>query len=321
MSVLNYDGLSYYTTQFKNWITTKLNDKLDSESNAVSATKWATARNINGMNVDGTRNISNYGTCSTAATTVAKTVACTGFTLVTGAEITVKFTVTNTASSPTLNVNSTGAKPIYYRGAAITAGYLVANRTYTFRFNGTQYEFVGDLDSNSFDRIRYNGNIKCSATAIVAGNLIVGNNGTFQHLKLGKAFDITYPILYAASAIAANGTGSSNYKVIAVPVTTTQSITLTQYKPVYIKGKLVGTTFTPVSTAPLTQTIPTTEDGYQYILLGLAYSSVYMYLYAENPVYEYKNGAFRLYGGSTDEKISASQPANQNVNDYWLLDY
>ena len=51
-----------------------------------------------------------------------------GFTLATGAKICVKFTVTNTASSPTLNVNSTGAKAIYYRGAAITAGYLAANR-------------------------------------------------------------------------------------------------------------------------------------------------------------------------------------------------
>lgn len=241
----------------------------------------------------------DYGTCSTAAATVEKAVTCTGWELKTGAEITIKFTVTNTANNPTLNVNSTGAKPIYYRGSAITAGYLAANRTYTFRFNGTQYEFVGDLDSNSFDRIRYNGNIKCSATAIVTGNIIVGSNGTFQHLKLGKPFDITYPILYAGAAIAANGTGSNNYKCIAMTITTTQSITLTAYKPVYIKGKLVGTTFTPVSTTPLTQTVPTTADGYQYILLGLSYTSNGVYMYPENPIYEYANGKFGLYGGSS----------------------
>jgi hypothetical protein len=57
--------------------------------------------------------------------------------------------VTNTAANPTLNVNSTGAKAIYYRGAAISAGYLAANRTYEFVYNGTQYELVGDLDTNS----------------------------------------------------------------------------------------------------------------------------------------------------------------------------
>lgn len=115
--------------------------------NAGTATKWATARNINGMSVQGDANRVNYGTCSTAAATVAKVVNCTGFALITGSEITVKFMVTNTASSPTLNVNSTGAKAIYYRGAAISAGYLAANRTYTFRYNGTQYDLVGDLDT------------------------------------------------------------------------------------------------------------------------------------------------------------------------------
>lgn len=119
--------------------------------NAGSATKLATARNINGMSFDGSANRTNYGTCSTAAATAAKTVSCTGFSLVTGAEITVKFTVTNTASNPTLNVNGTGAKAIYYRGTAISAGYLAANRTYTFRYNGTQYELVGDvnIDTNT----------------------------------------------------------------------------------------------------------------------------------------------------------------------------
>lgn len=121
----------------------------DANKNVASAAKWTTARNINGMTVDGSANRTNYGTCSTAAATAAKTVACTGFALVTGAEITVKFTVTNSASSPTLNVNGTGAKAIYYRGSAITAGYLAANRTYTFRYNGTQYDLVGDVDTNS----------------------------------------------------------------------------------------------------------------------------------------------------------------------------
>ena len=117
---------------------------------ANSANKWATARNINGMSVDGSADRANYGTCSTAAATAAKTVACAGYALKTGAEITVKFSITNTAASPTLNVNSTGAKPIYYRGAAISAGYLAANRTYTFRYNGTQYDLVGDLDTNTW---------------------------------------------------------------------------------------------------------------------------------------------------------------------------
>lgn len=107
-----------------------------------------------------------YGTCSTAAATAAKTVACSSYKLVTGATITVKFTTTNTAASPTLNVNSTGAKAIYYRGAAISAGYLAANRTYMFRYNGTQYELVGDINTN---------------TTYTAGSGLTLSNSQFKH--------------------------------------------------------------------------------------------------------------------------------------------
>lgn len=121
----------------------------DITGNAGTATKLATARNINGMLFDGSANRINFGVCSTAAATAAKTVACTGFALITGAEITVFFNTTNTAANPTLNVNNTGAKPIYYRGAAISAGYLAANRIYTFIYTGSAYSLVGDINTNT----------------------------------------------------------------------------------------------------------------------------------------------------------------------------
>lgn len=109
----------------------------------------STPRAIDGVNFNGSADISHYGTCSTAAATAAKTVAVTNYKLVTGGHVYVKFTVTNSAANPTLNVNSTGAKAIYYRGSAISAGYLAANRTYEFIYNGTQYELVGDIDTNT----------------------------------------------------------------------------------------------------------------------------------------------------------------------------
>ena len=90
-----------------------------------------------------------YNTCSTAADVVAKTVDAGSFALETGAMVVVKFTVTNTANNPTLNVSSTGAKAIMYRGSAISAGYLAANRIYTFIYDGTDWELIGDLDTNT----------------------------------------------------------------------------------------------------------------------------------------------------------------------------
>lgn len=54
-----------------------------------------------------------FGTCSSAADAVAKTVTVTNFPgLVDGATITVLFENTNTATNPTLNVNGSGAQPI-----------------------------------------------------------------------------------------------------------------------------------------------------------------------------------------------------------------
>lgn len=122
---------------------------ITSSANVASATKLATARAIDGVNFDGSAAITHFGTCSTAADTAAKVVSLTSFTLVTGARITIKFTVTNTAASPTLNVNGTGAKPIVYRGSAIAAGYLAANRVYEFVYDGTNYALVGDIDTNT----------------------------------------------------------------------------------------------------------------------------------------------------------------------------
>lgn len=90
-----------------------------------------------------------YAVCSTAAATASKTVTIPGFKLFAGAVVYIKFNVTNTAPYPTLDVNSTGAAQIYYRGGTIVAGTLAANRTYAFVYNGTQYELIGDINTDT----------------------------------------------------------------------------------------------------------------------------------------------------------------------------
>ena len=133
---------------------------------ATAASKLATARTIDGVNFNGQAAVTHYGTCATAAATATKAVSITNFTLVTGARVIVKFTVTNTAASPTLNVNNTGAKAIQYRGAAITAGYLAANRTYEFVYDGTNYQLVGDVntDTNTDTKVRQTNDTSTNAS-------------------------------------------------------------------------------------------------------------------------------------------------------------
>lgn len=82
------------------------------------------------------------GTCTTAAGTAAKIMDASNYALQEGAIVCVKFSNTNTANNPTLNVNGTGAKAIYFQGAAIEAGALMANNTYLLSYNGTQYDLI-----------------------------------------------------------------------------------------------------------------------------------------------------------------------------------
>lgn len=175
--------------------------------NSATATKWATPRNVNGLSMDGTSNLANYTSCSTAAGTAAKSVSCTGFALMTGAEITVKFTATNTAGSPTLNVNNTGAKPIYYRGSAISAGYLAANRTYTFRYNGTQYDLVGDINIDTNNAVTQT----ISNTANANYRILFSNTADDATRTEGtrKDTNLTYnPSTNTLNVVNVNGTAS-----------------------------------------------------------------------------------------------------------------
>ena len=85
-----------------------------------------------------------YGACSTTAATVAKTVSCSGFTLKTGACIAVKFTYTNTAASPTLNVNSTGDLALVsYSTSPIASYYWKPGETVICVYDGTRWVMIG----------------------------------------------------------------------------------------------------------------------------------------------------------------------------------
>ena len=87
-----------------------------------------------------------YATCAIAAGTAAKTASITSgtFTLETGATVRVKFTYSNTATNPTLNINSTGAKPIYKFGTtrpgATPEDSWDAGEVVTFVYDGAGWQ-------------------------------------------------------------------------------------------------------------------------------------------------------------------------------------
>lgn len=94
---------------------------------------------------DGKQLFAKCLTASDIATKTATITPPTSFSLYVGATVSVTFNESNTATSPTLNVNSTGAKPIYAFGAALSRIYYwVAKSTVQFVYNGSAWVMTAD---------------------------------------------------------------------------------------------------------------------------------------------------------------------------------
>lgn len=80
----------------------------------------------------------SYGTSTTAASTAAKTATISNWNRDSDPYVAIKFTNENTASSPTLNINSTGAASIMTNGS--NSAYWAAGATVNFYWDGTYYQ-------------------------------------------------------------------------------------------------------------------------------------------------------------------------------------
>lgn len=114
-----------------------------------------------------------YGTSSTSASTQAKTSTIDNFVLTKGALVSITFSTANTYTSAkiTLNINSTGAKDIYYNNAVTSSSNTLlwgAGDTLTFMYNGTGYYYIG---SSSLDASRLTGTIPTSCLPVYTGGV------------------------------------------------------------------------------------------------------------------------------------------------------
>lgn len=196
-----------------------------------------------------------YGTCATEAATAAKIVTMSEYALTTGGIVTVNFT-NALCTSATMNINGTGAKPIYIKGAAVTANNAAtvsAGDTAYFMYDGTAYHLLGT------DRAATNPivNISRSGTTFTATRLDgttftftqQDNNTTYTQAKLGQG----YGTCTTAEATAAKSVTLTGYElepngVVAVKFTNglcasaTMSINGKTATPIYINGAAVTST-------------------------------------------------------------------------------
>ena len=173
---------------------------ITSDGTSAKADQLTTTRFINGVPFNGTTNVNNFVSCSTAAATAAKTVTIDGFRLLSGAQVRVKFNNANTASAPTLNITSTGAKSMRYKNVVITGSNFTFDTTkiYTFTYTGNYYDLEGDWDQGgssvdaAIDGIAFDGttDITRFATCTTAANT-AAKTATIEGFKVATGARIS----------------------------------------------------------------------------------------------------------------------------------
>ena len=226
-----------------------------------------------------------YGTCATAAATVAKVVTCSGFVLETGATIAVKFTYYNTGASPTLNVNSTGAIAIKQYGTTAASTYMWrSGEVVLFVYNGTNWE----LNSKSTATTTYYGLTKLSSSVTSTSTTLAATASAVKQAYDRQDFDEIS--LTTALALAYGGTGATTAAAartnLGITCTSLYSGTLTtgsttfnygSYKAYVIIGQPNSTSarvslFIPKGQLTTTATTYQLADETNYYTFNLSYS-------------------------------------------------
>ena len=176
------------------------------------------------------------GSCATVADTAAKEITVDNeFILYQGVTIAVKYTNTNSASNCTINVNGTGAYPIWYSNAAYTGssnlicGY--ADRYTYYTFDGTYWVWVNsDIENNT----------TYSVFTTSSNGLVPKATNTSKYLKGDGTWDTPSGTTYNVVSTSSNG--------LAPQITNTSG---------YLKGD--GTWSVPPGTTY--NVVSTTENG------------------------------------------------------------
>ena len=164
-----------------------------------------------------------YGTCSSLASATEKAVVLANFdALIEGVTVAVKFVYSNTATDPTLNVNGTGAKPIYKFGTTPPGETAVdswnANSIVSFVYDGTSWMM---LDVNpDYNTVVNNIITAAMLRAYPVGSIYMSVTSTSPATLFGGSWERIQDrfLLAAGSSYSAGGTGGA----ATVTLTTSQ---------------------------------------------------------------------------------------------------
>lgn len=168
---------------------------------------------------------------------------------------------------------TTEAIPVYINDSRVDTQFE-ANSVINLTYDGNNWRATGYWTEDTYNRTRYESNIT-AATAIGSGRIICGTDSGYKNIGANVAFNLSHPLLYARDNIAKNSTGNNN-DLMASNINYSTNGTIqngSKDKVIYLKGSVSGNTFTIASSNYLTTKVPTVEDGYYYIPLGVMSSA------------------------------------------------
>ena len=270
-------------------------------------------------------------------------------TLVAGVCAYIRNDVVSSASGFTLNINGTGALPVYASNADASRATTIfsASSTYLFVYNPTRvsggcwdiYYGYNANDNTVGYMLRTNGAVPPTASkfyryrllftsddnqSLIPANTSSSTNATAARAVNQAKINPFAPIYYYSNTTAVDAgvsPGASyawlQYSGIALGYSfnrTGAALTMTAKDPVFLKcaPQTDGSAIMDADT-PIVQALPSTEDGKIYIYLGIAESATAITLYYWHPIYWYKDGAIRQWTNAK-EIVVDSVPTQGSTN-------
>lgn len=239
---------------------------------------------------------------------------------VSGTNATLNLTLSDGTTTGAIDVYETGTTRLttqYAAGSTIiltywSAGAISVSGTATTSARWTHADYNTDANSIGY-QLRHNSGtytafaniyrymllLSKSSTQVLPVNSVSNSIATTKALTTESFNPFGEILYYSGTSTVSTGsqTTSSLWQQYAFDLRYSFNCgqTLTSNKDVYIVAVPQSDGYAKLASSPLSQDLPTTDDGKIYIYLGHAYSTYQIEMHMNHPVYWYKDGKICLY--------------------------
>lgn len=172
-------------------------------------------------------------------------------------------------ANATLNINSQGAKPIYYRGSALVANVIRGGDTVTFAYDGTHYDILC-IDGGAGHEIENSAGTKLSQRDVLQFNngLEATDDSTNQKTKVGLKTDYISLADWNAMTEQEQETYKASHYRFGIELPDTSGVINAEYMTLLWENPNTSASF-------VAQTVTLNSADYDFLFAVVAYSGNY----------------------------------------------